>query len=78
MNFVAQLLLGLAAAFVSYLLTPRPEPPPPAELDDFDIPRAEEGAEIGYAAGSPWIKSAQVHWYGDFRSEAIKSSGSKK
>lgn len=78
MSFIARLFLGVVAAIVSALLTPQPDPPKPAELDDFDVPRTEEGAEIGYAAGSPWIKSAQVHWYGDFRSEAIKSSGSKK
>lgn len=78
MSFVARLFLGVVAALVSSLLTPRPEPPKPADIEDIDVPRTEEGAEIGYAAGSPWIKAAQVHSYGDFKSEAIKSSGSKK
>lgn len=78
MSFIANLILGIIASVISALLTPRPKPPKPAELDDFDVPRSVEGSEIGIAYGSPWIKSAQVHWYGDFKAVPIKTSGGKK
>jgi hypothetical protein len=78
LTFLANLILGVVAAVISALLAPRPPAPKPADLDDFDIPRAEEGVEIGIAYGSPWIKSAQVAWFGDFKSSPIKSSGGKK
>lgn len=78
MTFVGNLLLGIVANLVSVLLSPRPEAPKPGTMDDVDIPRTEEGAEIGAAYGSPWIKSAQIHWWGDFSSEPIRSSSGKK
>lgn len=68
------LLIGVALSYVSYLLTPKPKGPKAATLDDFDIPKSEEGTEIGIAHGSPWITSMHVHWYGDFDSKAIKKS----
>ena len=67
----ANLLIGLVLNYVSYLLTPKPQAPTPAE--DIDgVPRASEGDPIMVDYGSPWNLSPQVAWYGDFSSEAIK------
>ena len=64
--------------FVSYALTPKAEVTPPAGLDQIKAPTAEEGREIPVLFGCREIKSANVTWYGDLRSDAIKSEGGKK
>ena len=72
----ANLLLGLLLNYISYLLTPKPQPPKPAEALE-GVPRSEEGEEIPIAYGSPWILAPQVAWSGDFSYEPIKSGGKK-
>ena len=72
------LLIGLLFSAISYLLTPKPKGPSPASLDDFNIPKAIEGDEIGKAYGTVWVKSPHIAWYGDFGTTPIKSSGGKK
>lgn len=74
----AKLLLALVFNYISYLLAPKPKSPKAAGLDDFNIPRSEEGEETGIIFGTVWIKSPQVVWYGDLRSVAIKDGGGKK
>lgn len=71
------LLIGVALSYVAYLLSPKPTPPDPASLDDFDIPKSDEGSEIGIAHGSPWVTSMHVHWFGDFGTVAIKEKVGK-
>lgn len=63
---------------VSYILAPDPPKTPPAGLDTIKACTAEEGREIPILFGSRRIRSANVIWYGDMNTEAIKSSGSKK
>lgn len=72
------LVLYVVFSFITSLLTPKPPPPKAATLDDIKTPRANEGDEIGKLYGTRWLKSPQEAWHGDFRSEAIKSSGGKK
>lgn len=72
-----QIGLAILSALVLYLLRPKIEGPRPATMDDFDIPKTKEGEEIGLVFGTVWIKDPQVVWYGDLRTEAIKSSGGK-
>lgn len=74
----ANLLISLVFSYISFLLTPKPEAPKAATLDDFNLPRANEGDVIGKPYGTVWIRSPQIAWYGDFKSTAIKSDGSKK
>ncbi|WP_212525845.1 vWA domain-containing protein [Actibacterium sp. MT2.3-13A] len=69
------LIIGLIFTAISYLLTPKPKGPKPGTLDDFGIPRAAEGDEIGKIYGTVWIKSPQVAWYGDLRTEKIRKGG---
>jgi hypothetical protein len=78
MNFLIQLGLMLISAIIMYLLQPKIEGPKPATMEDFNVPKTQEGAEIGRAYGTNWFKDAQVVWYGDFTSEGIKASGGKK
>lgn len=77
-NFVVQLILVIVSAIISYALAPKPKPPKPASITDFDAPTAEEGREIPVAFGQPWVKGPNVVWYGALRSEPIKKKGGKK
>lgn len=72
-----RLLLAVVATYVAYLLTPKPKGPEPSTLQDFDIPKAEEGTEIPKVFGTVEIKSPSVVWYGDLRLIAIKAKGKK-
>jgi hypothetical protein len=75
-NVVAQ---WVVLAVLSYFLRPSPPPAPrPATLEQFDVPLAKEGQEIGVLFGTRDIKNANVTWYGDMRVRAIKKKGGKK
>lgn len=77
-NIFVQIALIIVSALISYALTPKPKPPKPAAITDFDVPTAEEGREIPVVFGEPWITGPNVLWYGDLRSEPIKKKGGKK
>lgn len=77
-NFVIQLAIVLVASYVSAALAPKPEPPKPSTLDDFDAPTADDGRPVPVVFGDAWIKGPNVIWYGDLRSTPIKKKGGKK
>jgi hypothetical protein len=62
----------------TYAFAPKPPTTPPAGLDTIKVPTAEEGREIPILFGTRIVRSANVVWYGDLRTKAIKSSGGKK
>lgn len=72
------LLIGIVFTLISYWLSPKPQSPDPAELEDLGIPKVKEGDEVGIVYGTSWIRSPQIHWYGDFKSKAIKKSAKGK
>lgn len=53
-------------------LAPKPPKPAPAALTDFELPVAEEGRPIPVVFGTVYITGANVLWYGDLSSSAIK------
>ena len=70
---------GIALALVAvYALAPKPKSTPPAGLNEIKAPTATEGREIPVLFGCRKIKSANVVWYGDLRTTAIKTKGGKK
>lgn len=75
---IGKLILGLVFSYISMLLAPKQEGPKPATLEDFDIPKAEEGAEYGKVFGTPIIRDPQVADYGDLRVRPIRAKGGKK
>lgn len=77
-GWLINILIGLAFSVVAALLRPKPQAPAAGTLGDFDIPRAEEGAEIGKVYGTVRIKSPQVADFGDFGTVPIKSKQGKK
>lgn len=75
---IGKLLLGIALSYVVSLFAPKPKPPAPASLEDFQIPQTTEGTEVGVTYGTVWIENAHVVWYGDLRTVAIKDKAGKK
>jgi hypothetical protein len=72
------LIIGLVLSLVGLLLRPKPEPPKPNTIGDFNIPITKEGSEIPIVYGTVWITSPQIVWYGDFRTEPVKTRTPKK
>lgn len=79
-NFVVQIVIALAMAALSYVLSPRPrtQRPPAAGLDDFNVPTAEEGRPIPVVFGTVLVTGPNVVWYGDLATEPIRVKGGKK
>ena len=74
-----QFFLGFAIALlVTFVLRPRPQNAKPAGLDEIQAPTAEEGREIPVLFGCRELKGANVVWYGDLKTNAIRVSGGKK
>jgi hypothetical protein len=78
MGIFINLAIGLLFSWISFLLTPKPKPPKAASLEDFGIPKADEGDEIGKVFGTVVIRSPSVAWYGGLRTKAIKQKAGKK
>ena len=71
-NFFAQVFTSLIFTVLSALLAPRPPDRRPSNLEDFDLPTAEEGRDKPQIYGTVRITGSNVVWYGDLRYEAIK------
>lgn len=77
-NWVVQILVAVALAAASYLLTPKPKQASPAAAEDLDIPAAREGETIYVLFGTRDIKASNVAWYGHIRTVPIKTKSGKK
>ena len=75
---IAQIAVYVVAAVISYNLRSKPDGPRPAALSDFEIPTASESRPIPVVFGTVRITGANIVWYGDFRSKAVKKKGGKK
>lgn len=78
MNFIIQIVIMLVSSYVAWALAPKPPAPKSSTLDDFDVPKAEEGTPIGVVFGSVIIKAPTLVWWGDLSTEKIKTKSSKK
>ena len=72
------LIIGLVISALLAFLRPKPEPPKPNTLEDFNVPITKEGQEIGIVYGTAWVDSPQVVWYGDYKTEPVKTRQPKK
>ena len=68
----------IVALVVAYAMAPKPQSQPPAGLGDIVAPTAEEGLEIPVLFGTRDLKGANVVWYGDIKTVAIRKKGGKK
>lgn len=77
MDPITAIIILVASAVISAALAPKPPTQPPAALEDFSIPVAEEGRPIPVVFGTVTITGPNVLWYGNLRSTPIKSSAGK-
>jgi hypothetical protein len=73
-----QLIIMVVAAILAYALTPKPQAPPAATLNDVNIPTVEIGEPVIVIFGEVWIDDSHVLWYGDLLNTPIYASGGKK
>jgi hypothetical protein len=78
MDPITALIVLAISITVSIALAPKPPQPKPASLADFDVPTAEEGRPIPVVFGTVTVTGPNVIWYGDLRTQAIRSKGGKK
>ena len=69
LNLFIQLLIVVALNVVAFLFSPRPKGPMPREVQDLEEPTAEAGRPIPVVFGTTLIKSPNVLWFGENRSE---------
>ncbi len=73
------LAILLVSALISYALMPKSNQAtqPPAAIEDFSAPVAQEGRPIPVIFGDTLVEGANTLWYGDLRVTAIKKKGGK-
>lgn len=67
-----QIIYFVVTLILSIALSPKPQKPRAAALDDFELPTAEEGRPIPVVFGEVDISGANVLWYGDLQVKPIK------
>lgn len=63
-------------AVVSFLLSPKPKSPS-VTASPVEMPVVETGTPIPVIFGTVWLKDPHIVWYGDVRTEAIKTKSGK-
>lgn len=74
-----QFFVGVALALLStFALRPKAQTQPPAGIGEVKAPTAEDGREIPVLFGCRYVRGPNVVWYGNLRTDPIKSKGGKK
>lgn len=73
--YFAVFVVTLAA---SYALAPKSQNAPAPAVGEVDLPTAEEGRTIPVLFGTRPINGANVVWFGDLKTVAIKSKAEGK
>jgi hypothetical protein len=76
--FIWAIGMMIASYAIQVLLTPKPEVPKPASLDEFDFPQVEEGTPQSVIFGDVWVQDWHVLWYGNLSTKDIKPGSAKK
>ncbi len=74
-QIIVSVVMMIISAALQAAMAPKPEAPKPGKLD---VPVADEGRNNRVAFGTNIDKSANIIWYGDARTKAIKKRGGKK
>lgn len=72
MNLLVYFGVLLISRFIANALAPKTPSARPAELEDFQIPRAEQGDPVPVVFGSVEIQGPTVVWYGDLGVREIR------
>lgn len=78
MNFLFAIGMLIASYMIQALITPKPEKPKPAALEEFEFPQVDEGTPQSVIFGDVWIPDWMVLWYGNMRSSSVKAKSGKK
>lgn len=77
MPFIAYLIVFAVALAVAVSVQPAMPEQPPATLKDMQLPTAEPGRPIPVVFGTFVVTGANVVWYGDLVSRAVRAEGGK-
>lgn len=69
----AAIAISLIMSAISYALMPKPPKPQNAVVGEVKIPEPPKGKPVPVVFGTVWIKNPGVIYYGNKRTEAIKS-----
>lgn len=78
MNFLFAIALLVVSYVIQVAITPKPEVPKAASIDEFDLPQMEEGTPQAVVFGDVWTPDWLVLWYGDLRTSPLRAGGGKK
>ena len=67
--FLMQMLVSLVISAVAYIIMPKPKGPMPDEVKDLENPTAEAGRPIPVVFGDITVKSPNILWFGEKRTE---------
>ncbi len=70
-NVVIMMALSMAVGALTAKKPPKPRYSPPAGIEQFSIPTADEGRPIQVLFGKRYIAGPNVVWYGDLKSVPI-------
>ena len=70
-NVVIMMALSMAVGALTAKKPSSPRHSPPAGIEQFSIPTADEGRAIQVLFGKRYIAGPNVVWYGDLRSEPV-------
>jgi len=73
-TILIQLTISL---ILSAVFAPDIDTPEAASLEEFDVPRLNQGKSLPVIFGTFLIKSANVLWYGDLKTEEVITNAGK-
>lgn len=71
-GWVIQVVVAIALAVLSYVISPKPKKPSAPKAQEIDIPTVDAGRSIPVVFGRVRVKSPNLVWMGGLRSEEIK------
>lgn len=77
MTAMAWILIAMVVALVAaYAFMPKPDQPKQS-LGELSVPTIEDGRDVTDIAGTVWISSPNILWYGDLRTTPITATSGK-
>lgn len=73
LNFLVQLLIGIALNIIAYLIMPKPKQEQGADTKDLDDPTAEAGKPVPVVWGTLTLKGLNILWYGEKETVMVKT-----
>ncbi len=75
--FAWALIFLVVSTVLTIALTPKPAAPQASALSDFDFPQVDEGTPEMVLFGDGWTDGWMVLFYGNLRTQKVKSKGKK-